>query len=150
MISLAKQNLEGDRRSHRRYDLDLRLTFRQVAGSKTLAQGTGRLGDISSGGARFMTSAPPAIGASIELFVDWPYRGDDGSLLHLLLCGRVVRRDGSSVAVQISRHKFRSVKASTEAAFREARRHAAIDPMDATPIPAKRDRTLPDLYVKAR
>jgi hypothetical protein len=121
---LVKETIQGDRRSNRRYDIHLGLSFRQVAGSKTIAEGTGKLGDISSGGVLFLTAAPPAMGATVELLVDWPYRGENGIPLHLLLFGRVVRRDGSSVAVQTIRHEFRPARPTGEGSIKQARQPA--------------------------
>ena len=133
MNLLAKETIQGDRRSHRRYALNLGLSFRQVAGAKTLLEGTGKLSDISSGGVLFLTAAPPAMGTTVELRVDWPYRGENGAPLNLLLFGRVVRKDRDSVAVQTIRHEFRpaqspdGVSAKRQAAARRVE-PAAVRP----------------------
>jgi hypothetical protein len=134
--SLPKETIQGERRSHRRYALNLGLSFRQVSGTKSIAEGTGKLGDISSGGVLFLTAAPPAMGATVELFVDWPYRGENGTPLHLLLFGRVVRRDGSSVAVQTIRHEFRPARSPGEVGVRQTRQSAAarrLEPVTVRP-----------------
>jgi hypothetical protein len=122
---LARETIPGDRRSHRRYDLALGLRFRQVAGSRTILEGTGKIDDISSGGVLFLTGAPPAVGATVELLVDWPYRGENGSPLNLLVVGRVVRRSGEAVAVQTIRHEFRPVAQSGTGVKGARRKEAA-------------------------
>jgi hypothetical protein len=104
---LAIETIQAERRSRRRYPLDLQLSFRQIAGAKTVLEGTGKVGDISSAGVLFATPVPPSVGSTIELVIEWPYRGENGSALQLFIIGRVVRRDGSTVAVQTTRHGFR-------------------------------------------
>ena len=80
-----------------------------------------------------LTAAPPAMGTTVELRVDWPYRGENGAPLNLLLFGRVVRKDRDSVAVQTIRHEFRpaqspdGVSAKRQAAARRVE-PAAVRP----------------------
>jgi hypothetical protein len=109
----------GDRRNHRRYQLDLDLSFRQLAG-KLNHNGTGRILNISSGGVLFVTATPPPISSSVELSVDWPCPGEDGTAISLLMVGRIVRTMEGAVAVQTTRHEFRNSQRSIAKGVSEA------------------------------
>jgi hypothetical protein len=96
----------GERREHRRYNISLELTFRQITGKRTVSAGGGRVVDISSGGVSFYTNEPPPVGSTLELTIRWPYCNESGWPLALLITGRVVRSFNGTVAVKMSRYEF--------------------------------------------
>jgi hypothetical protein len=116
---LETEIIHGDRRNHRRYQIDLDLSFRDLAG-KLNYDGTGRIVNISSGGVLFVTTNPPPLSCSVELSVDWPCPGENGVSLSLRLIGRIVRASDGVVAVQTTRHEFRNVARSIPKVFAEA------------------------------
>lgn len=117
--SLETEIIHGDRRNHRRYQIDLDLSFRDLAG-KLKYDGIGRIVNISSGGVLFVTTNPPPLSSSVELSVDWPCPGENGATLALFLIGRIVRASDGIVAVHTTRHEFRNVARAVPSAFAEA------------------------------
>jgi hypothetical protein len=108
MESRVTDRIHGDRRTHRRYQIDLNLSFRQISGKRGIGEGTGRLADISSGGLLFETTVTVPLGSNIEVAVCWPYCNDSGQQLKLVVVGRTVRVAQGRVAVQTVRHSFQA------------------------------------------
>jgi hypothetical protein len=103
---VATERIKGDRRNHRRYQINLELTYRHLFGKRTIPEGTGRILNMGSGGLLFETAGTLPIGANVEVKVHWPYRSESGVPLRLVVTGRVVRASDGQVAVQLARHKF--------------------------------------------
>jgi len=104
-----------DRRKQIRFPMVLRLQYRLGGGPCQ----EGHLVNLSSGGAFFRAAEPVRVGARVELSVPWPYLLDGNCRLQLRIRGTVVRSDSFGVAVQSSRHEFRTAskgKASLKAA----------------------------------
>ncbi len=70
--------------------------------------GTGETINISSTGVLFNAQAPLPPGKRIELSISWPVQLDGKCGLKLVACGRVVRCEGTNVALKIEKHEFRT------------------------------------------
>src|SRR5207247_942469 len=92
----AATQIAGDRRSKKRYALDLALTYRVIRKGLVKATGSGRTSNISSRGLAFTTSDTFEVGTDIELSICWPVLLNDNCLLKMVVEGTVVRSDGTS------------------------------------------------------
>jgi hypothetical protein len=101
----AERAAESDRRVAKRYPIASDLSYILVRRGRVVANGRGRLLDMSSGGILFEGENPLPLGFSIELIVPWPSRMSGA--LELLVCGRIVRTEGARTAIAITRHEFR-------------------------------------------
>ena len=97
------RNSGHERRSHRRYPVDLGIWCRALPSGRVVA---GKICDISSHGVRFTSSQILAPGAKVELAIDWPVLLDNACPLALRGQGRVLRSDRHSTAIEIERHEF--------------------------------------------
>jgi hypothetical protein len=98
----------GDRRSCRRYHIDLEVRWKLLRGKVLLDSGIGRTVDFSSGGILVETGRRLPVGRKIHLSVAWPVLLHDTALMQLALEGRILRSDGARIAVQIAQHEFRT------------------------------------------
>jgi hypothetical protein len=105
-----------ERRSRQRFPLTLAVEYRLLDHDERW--GSGKTCNISSTGALFeVGDRRPLFGSryigspyfgSIELLVSWPYLLDGMCPLKLLMKGYVVRSEGRGVAIESSRHEFRT------------------------------------------
>ncbi len=100
--------IHGDRRSDRRYPLELELRYKLIRRKKVLETGYGRTLDMSSGGILFETARPLPPGLTIELSVSWPVLLRNTAPLKLVVIGRVVRNEANCTAVRMLQHEFRT------------------------------------------
>ena len=100
--------ISGERRSKKRYALDLALTYRVLRKGLVKATGCGRTSNISSSGVAFTTDETFAFGTFMELSISWPVLLDKTCLLKWVVEGRVVRSDRQVTAIRLSRHEFRT------------------------------------------
>jgi hypothetical protein len=99
----------GDRRTNRRYSLQLRLRWKVVRRGKVLSSGTGQTLDLSTGGICFDAGQMLPTGVNVEVSIIWPVLLRDASRMQLLIVGKVVRCDGSRIALRASRREFRTM-----------------------------------------
>ena len=104
------EGIAGDRRSDRRYDLNLELRWKLVR--RILETGTGRTIDCSSGGVLFDTGRAMPVGLDMELAIAWPVLLQTTAQLQLVVSGKIVRSLGSRTAIQMTQHEFRTVGVS--------------------------------------
>ncbi|MGD0295634.1 MAG: PilZ domain-containing protein [Bryobacteraceae bacterium] len=98
----------ADQRLHQRYPIILKIEYKLLKKGRVEVFGTGRTMNISSGGIFFDAGdALPAHGR-VELAMEWPFLLEGVCALKLVMRGRIVRKETSGVAVQISRHEFRT------------------------------------------
>jgi hypothetical protein len=102
------KTIGGDRRSSRRYYIDLEVRWKLLRGKVLLDSGIGRTVDFSSGGILVETGRKLPVGRKIHLSVSWPVLLHNAALMQLALEGRIVRSDGARIAVQIVQHEFRT------------------------------------------
>ncbi len=82
----------------------------KVMNSKGVVEiGTGETINISSAGVLFNAQAPLRPGKRIELSISWPVQLDGKYGLKLVARGRIVRCEGTNVALEIDNYEFRTV-----------------------------------------
>jgi PilZ domain-containing protein len=105
--------ISDDRRSKRRYPLELPVQYKIVKNYLVMGTGTGTSLDLSSGGIAFSTSTPLKIGSYLELSISWPVLLNQSCPLKLVASGRVVRSDQYRTAISLDRYEFRTTGART-------------------------------------
>lgn len=103
------EEIGGDRRHDRRYDLHLEVRWKLIRRKRVLEAGTGRTLDLSSGGILFETDRPLPIGLNVELSVAWPVMLHNVAPMQLVIAGRIVRSVGEKTAAQMVQHEFRTL-----------------------------------------
>jgi hypothetical protein len=103
------ESIAGERRSDRRYGLQLELRWRLIRRRRVLDTGMGRTLDLSSGGILFDPGRRMPEGLNVELSISWPVLLHDVAPLQLVVSGRIVRSRGNQTAVRMVQHEFRTV-----------------------------------------
>lgn len=111
----SNEQIGGERRSDRRYEISLELRWKVLRRKRTLDAGMGRTVDISSGGILFETGRKLPIGLKVQVSIAWPVLLHNSSPLQLTVAGRVVRSDNERAAIEIIQHEFRTLGVSPEA-----------------------------------
>ncbi len=99
--------LAGERRISRRYNLHFPLHYRVSEKGAMVRFGTGMTCDMSASGLSFRCRKALPVGAHIEIMVDWPARYSDTYPVGLQITGFVMRSDGTRTAVRLTSRKFR-------------------------------------------
>jgi hypothetical protein len=112
----AKRNVDqpvdqihGDRRCNRRYDISLNLRWKVMWRRKVRASGMGTTIDLSSNGILFRAEDSLRIGEQVELSIPWPAFIDGFPPVQLIVYGIIVRSDQNRNAIRMTRHEFRTV-----------------------------------------
>jgi hypothetical protein len=113
----AAIQISGDRRSKKRYVLDLALTYRIRQQYRVIATGSGRTSNMSSSGLAFTTNETFNLATYVEVSICWPVLLYDNCLLKLVVEGTVVRSGGTSTAIRIKRHEFRTQRRFPSVSF---------------------------------
>lgn len=100
------QIILGERRSDRRYTVQLNLRYKVLKGSHVLSEGSGITCEMSRGGLSFRPDRILPPGAPIEMSIDWPILLHGQHPLSLHIMGRVVRTMGGQAAVKTTWHEF--------------------------------------------
>ena len=100
--------ISGDRRSDRRYQMDLELRWRLIRRKRVRDAGLGRTIDLSSGGILFDSGRQLPAGMNVELSISWPVLLRNVAPLQLVVTGRITRSMGNRTAIQIQQHEFRT------------------------------------------
>jgi hypothetical protein len=100
---------EPDRRAHRRYPIAADLHYCISRQHTVLEQGTGHTLNISTTGISFECCTPMPLGRKIEVTIPWPSRTADPQRVEFFAEGRVVRREGTLVAICFEQHGFRAI-----------------------------------------
>ena len=101
----------GERRSSRRYQMELPVRYRVLTKQPTTGVGVTR--NLSSGGVAFVSDSEIPTGEIIELWVAWPV-AEDVRRVELRTAGRVVRSSGAETAIQSRRHAFVTLRKDAE------------------------------------
>jgi hypothetical protein len=104
----------GERRSDRRYDLALNVRWKLIRRRRVLDSGTGKTVDVSSGGLLLETDRELPSGLNIELSISWPVLLHNVAPLQLVVAGRVVRATGQRIGVRMTQHEFRTMSIPAE------------------------------------
>jgi hypothetical protein len=99
--------IHGDRRSHRRYSIDIALRF-SFSRKGIVYLGSGRVLDLSRSGVRFETDSPPPDGAEVELRLAWPFLLQNVCPLELVIRGEVASNSSRGTVVRTSHYEFRT------------------------------------------
>src|SRR5215472_4425228 len=91
------EKIGGERRSDRRYDINLTVRWKLIRRRRVLDSGTGKTIDLSSGGLLIETDRELPSGMNIELSISWPVLLHDAAPLQLVVAGRVVRAVGQRI-----------------------------------------------------
>ena len=108
------EKIGGERRTDRRYDLNLNVRWKLIRRRRVLDSGTGKTLDVSSGGLLIETDRELPSGLNIELSISWPVLLHNVAPLQLVVAGRVVRATGQRVGVRMVQHEFRTLGAQPE------------------------------------
>jgi hypothetical protein len=100
-----------ERRRDRRYPIALDLRWKLIYRQKVQGEGVGRTIDLSSGGILFDADRYLPSGMRVEISISWPVLLRDVAPMQLMISGRVVRSNESQVAIQGTKHEFRTVGA---------------------------------------
>jgi hypothetical protein len=110
-----KRNLEsaeliaGDRRQDRRYALHLDCRWKLIRRRRVLDSGSGNTVDLSSGGLLFDAGRHLPAGLNVEISISWPVLLHSVAPLQLVISGRIVRSNGTMIAIRSVQHEFRTV-----------------------------------------
>ncbi len=124
--NVSIQRINGERRYHQRYEIDLDLRWTVVRRRKVLESGTGRTVDLSTGGILFDAGRQLPAGALVEISIAWPALLYEVAPMQLVVSGRIVRAEGSRAAIRVSQHEFRTAGANQQSL--RARTHSGLKP----------------------
>ena len=113
LIDQTVTDISADRRSKRRYPIELPVQYKIMKNYLVMGTGSGNSLDLSSGGIAFTSTAPLKIGSYLELSVSWPVMLNQSCPLKLVASGRVVRSDQTCTAISLDRYEFRTAAAKT-------------------------------------
>ena len=99
----------GERRTDRRYQIPLDLRWKLIRRRKVLHNGDGITVDLSSGGILFDARRSLPVGLDVELSISWPVLLNDVAAMQLVVSGRIVRSTGTTVAIRMTQHEFRTL-----------------------------------------
>jgi hypothetical protein len=106
---------QPERRSTRRYPIEIAVIYRLIRKGKVLQRGFGLTRNLSSRGLLMESSTTLPVGAEIEVFLAWPARLGGEVRLNLWIQGRTVRTGEGCTAIAIERSDFRT-RASAQGA----------------------------------
>jgi PilZ domain len=118
---VSTKGISGDRRSHRRFPIEMELEYKLINATTVVAQGSGRTRNMSSGGILFEGSEEAPSGVCVELTIRWPVVWDSAGFVRLWAFGHVVRSGSDGTAIQISRYQFQKLDEITTAFDRQTR-----------------------------
>lgn len=102
---MAKDGGSGDRRTRRRYPLELDLEFKVIDGGAVVSSGAGKTQNLSSGGVLFRTAKPVNRGLA-EISIHWPAVLGGIPFIELHISGHIIRSDGTGAVVRLSHYEF--------------------------------------------
>jgi hypothetical protein len=107
---VEQRTIAGERRADRRYGICLEVQWRLVHRRQVLDSGSGWTRDLSRHGILLDLDAGrrTVAGSGIELLISGPVLLHDTAPLKLVAAGRVVRWDGTCVAVRVRQYEFRT------------------------------------------
>jgi len=100
--------IAGDRRVHRRYQAELRLSFRYTDRTGVNHPGTGVTIELSRGGIRFHSDDHPPVGTKSEFRIAWPFLLQDICPLELIVKGTVLGTSDRGTVVRTCSYEFRT------------------------------------------
>jgi hypothetical protein len=107
-----------ERRTAKRYLLDLDLTYSVLFRGKSVDSGFGRTVDWSSAGLQFIGERPIGLGRKLEIAVRWPLTIDDGAPIKVVISGKTVRTKERMTVVRIDGYEFRGGRSEERSMYR--------------------------------
>jgi len=107
--SSSGDQIAGDRRHDRRYQLRLECKWKLIRRRRVLDTGIGHTIDVSSGGLLFDAGRHLPEGLNVELSIAWPVLLHNVAPMQLVASGKIVRSNARHVAIQTVTHEFRTV-----------------------------------------
>jgi hypothetical protein len=98
----------GERRTRRRYQIDLPVQYKVFGQYHVTQTGAGKTINLSGDGVACVFSEPLKPGSSIELAISWPVMLNKTCPLKLVVTGKVVRSDAALTAMRMERYEFRT------------------------------------------
>jgi hypothetical protein len=92
-----------------RFPIVRELRYKVMNSKGAVEVGTGETINISSKGVLFNAHVPLPSGKRIEISINWPAQLDGKCGLKLVARGRIVRCEGTNVALEIEKYEFRTV-----------------------------------------
>jgi hypothetical protein len=108
------EGLSGDRRSARRYEIELDMRWKLIRRRRILDAGVGRSIDLSGGGIQIETDRQMPVGLNVELSLTWPVLLRGSVPLQLVVSGRIVRSAGRRAGIRMIKHELKTVSTSAE------------------------------------
>ena len=102
------QGAARERRKCRRYPVKLRIRYRLPQDPTAWEEGLGATHDLSAEGLSFRADRNLPIGAEVDLRIDWPMRINGAPCLCAVITGRIIRCNGTEIAVAILRSDFQT------------------------------------------
>jgi len=103
----------SDRRTKRRYPINLEVQYKLMKHRRVERLGAGRTLNISSGGVLFEADGHLPSTGPIELALNWPFLLHGSCNLKLVMRGRIVRTSDRAIAIRAEFHEFRTSGART-------------------------------------
>lgn len=103
-----EQNIHPDRRHSDRFAIERQVSYRVLSKRNGDETGEGKTVNVSSSGVLFTAGHFLPAGRRMEVSISWPAKLNSRCALRLVASGRVVRREGDRIAVEIHRYQFRT------------------------------------------
>jgi hypothetical protein len=100
--------ISGDRRTGRRYEIDLAVRYKVLGSQHVSRSGAGKTVNLSGEGIAFEMDGVLAPGSRVELAIAWPVRLHGTCALKLVVTGKVVRSYRTLTAIRMERYEFRT------------------------------------------
>ncbi len=97
-----------ERRTSTRFPLAIEVRYALMGCRVQRKTGSGQTIDLSSSGLSFTAGRPLLTGQKLKVAIDWPVLLDGGVQLQLVMSGVVVRTSGTTTALKIQRHEFKT------------------------------------------
>jgi hypothetical protein len=115
----------SERRSNRRYPLQIPVRYRAANGPLNSAWKGGRALDMSASGILVHVPESVELGMKLELAMDWTGLYHDRPTMRLHLVAAAIRIDGRGTALRILSHRFRDAS-SMRVRLRRAEESQAV------------------------
>ena len=105
MAPLIPQVIHGERRSGRRYQVELELRYSLLGNGGQ--DGWGKAHNMSKGGILFEADSILPVGGQAELVIPWPFRLQQVCSLELIVVGQI-SRSGERMVLETASYQFRT------------------------------------------
>lgn len=97
-----------ERRRSSRFPIEREVRYKTLSQRSEVLSGIGKTLNISSSGVLFTATHDLPVGTRLEVSISWPAQLNEKCLLNLVARGRIIRHDGSQLALQIQQYEFRT------------------------------------------